>query len=355
MLHKNNIVRPPRVLEKLGQMTALRDTEALEHQLLKTLCGVLGVSYVSLYKTTRHHECVQALHHHRQTSVDINGLESVSEGVETVYTNVEMADDIAALMGNARLTGKSSAWNNGTDTLSVYPVLGIQNFCCYVVFRLDRELTDIDNAVLRGMLQVFGNYYQLLDESQRDRLTGLYNRHALEVNIERLWPLLNHTAPPPTVPPSTRRKPVDHSYWLAMVDIDHFKRINDTYGHIVGDEVLLLTSRLIANCFRMSDPMYRYGGEEFLVITSATDALAAHNAFERVRQTIEKHIFPQVGRLTISIGYALINTHYSAQEIIARADRSLYQAKHQGRNRCCSHEILQQQGVFNAPGLVAAE
>jgi diguanylate cyclase (GGDEF)-like protein len=337
----SNVIKLPPLLERLGSMTAIRDTELLEQSLLKTLGAVLGVSDVSLYKTDEYQRCVGVLNHHRSVVLDREGVERVTERIETIYQNVQVPAPELALMENVRLTHKPSTWHTGENTLVVLPLMNTRRLCGHIAFRKIRGMTDTENAIVQGVLEVYANYYSLLDDSQRDQLTGLYNRHALDTGIERMWPLLAQHGK--SQAPS-RRRTAEYDYWLAMLDIDHFKQVNDTHGHVVGDEILLLVSRMVADCFRKSDLIYRYGGEEFLIITSAASEADVLDVMERVRLRIEGHRFPQVGQVTVSLGVARIDAQYSAQEIIARADRTLYQAKRDGRNRTYCHDLLQSEG-----------
>lgn len=211
-----------------------------------------------------------------------------------------------------------------------------------------------EDATIRGVLEVFSNYYALLDISQRDRLTGLFNRQALESSFERIWRVLgrpDHF----TERQDGRRSLPGENYWLAVIDIDHFKSINDRFGHMVGDEILLLVSRLMSQTFRGSDLLYRYGGEEFVAIIAADNAKIARNVFERVRLAIEAHVFPQVERLTISIGYCQAVQDVLPVEVLSRADRSLYQAKQDGRNRTYSYHDLLAAGIFTEQACAEAE
>ncbi len=114
----------------------------------------------------------------------------------------------------------------------------------------------------------------------------------------------------------------------------------------MGDEILLLVSRLISSCFRKSDPVYRYGGEEFLVVAGAESLQAMHALFERVRSKVEMHYFPQVEKVTVSVGYTIIDPSLSPSENIGRADRALYCAKEMGRNQVQSHGDLLQRGLI---------
>jgi len=336
-------LKMPLLLERLGSMTAIRDTELLEQSLLKTLGAELGVADLSLYKTDEYQRCMGVLNHHRSVLMERDGVERVTERIETVYQNVDIPADVVSLMDNVRLTHKPSHWTVRDSTLIVYPLLNGQRLCGHIVLRKPQPLSDTENAIVHGVLEVYANYHSLLDDSQRDRLTGLYNRNALETGVERMWPLLAQHGR--TQSPS-RRRTAEYDYWLAMLDIDHFKRVNDNHGHVVGDEILLLVSRMVADCFRKGDLVYRYGGEEFLAITSAASEADVLDVMDRVRLRVEGHRFPQVGHITISIGVARVDPQHSAQEIIARADRTLYQAKRDGRNRTYCYELLRAEGVL---------
>jgi len=147
-------------------------------------------------------------------------------------------------------------------------------------------------------------------------------------------------------PPDERRQSVtqdsagDAGFWLVMLDIDHFKRVNDTFGHLIGDEVLLLLARLMRQTFRIHDQLYRFGAEEFVVLMRCPHAEQAHNALERLRQACEIHLFSQVGHITVSIGFTQVRHGDSPSSAIERADRAVYYAKEHGRNQVCGFEEL---------------
>ena len=124
-----------------------------------------------------------------------------------------------------------------------------------------------------------------------------------------------------------------------MIDIDHFKRINDTLGHPTGDEVLHLVGRtLSANC-RVLDTVARWGGEEFTAIIANVDEVLLRSVAEKLRTMVECSTLPLLEenriRVTVSIGGALAKTNETAMELMARVDEMLYAAKHAGRNRVC--------------------
>jgi two-component system cell cycle response regulator len=129
------------------------------------------------------------------------------------------------------------------------------------------------------------------------------------------------------------------SFGLILVDIDHFKNINDTYGHLCGDEVLQAVTRRMKECVRPYDTVGRYGGEEFLIIASAADATGTMALAERIRAVVElKPVVTQGSevRVTASLGAAVSTSAQGSdpQVLLRLADRALYSAKDKGRNRC---------------------
>ncbi|WP_300302388.1 GGDEF domain-containing protein [Anaerosolibacter sp.] len=120
---------------------------------------------------------------------------------------------------------------------------------------------------------------------------------------------------------------------LVMFDIDHFKKVNDTYGHDIGDSVLKELSNLVQNHIRQSDMLARIGGEEFAVVAPETDGESAVLLSEKIRKIVEEHDFMHVGKITISLGVTQFTQGDSSDSIYKRADIALYKAKNNGRNR----------------------
>lgn len=337
--------RLPGLLGKLGKMTSIRDTEVLEQSLLRTLGPLLGVLDTSLYRTDEQQHMARVINYHRSKVIEADGVARMVERVEEVSRLNDLPPEVIALTDNVRLLGKPCTRKLDQELLVAYPLFGGNDVCGYFVFQRDREVQATEDAMIRGVLEVFSNYYALLDISQRDRLTGLFNRQALESSFDRIWRALgrpDHFAERE----NGRRSSPGENYWLAVIDIDHFKSINDRFGHMVGDEILLLASRLMIATFRGSDLLYRYGGEEFVAIIAAENAAIARNVFERVRLAIEAHVFPRIDKLTVSIGYSQVSLDILPVEVLSRADRSLYQAKQDGRNRVYAYQELVESGVF---------
>jgi diguanylate cyclase (GGDEF)-like protein len=196
--------------------------------------------------------------------------------------------------------------------------------------------------VIEGVLGVYRNYQSLLDYSERDSLTGLLNRKTFD---EKFSKMVVGSIPENQIDNERRRHGGVQGQWLAVVDIDHFKRVNDQFGHLYGDEVLILIANLLRVSFRSQDRMFRFGGEEFVILLRSTTREEAQEIFERFRGNVEKHDFPQVGQVTVSVGFACIKGE-TPVVILGHADRALYYAKANGRNRVCNYEELVSSGLL---------
>jgi diguanylate cyclase (GGDEF)-like protein len=202
-----------------------------------------------------------------------------------------------------------------------------------------------------SILRIFRNFENLLDYSERDTLTGLLNRKTFDESFLRLNAPPGQRAGLVMLPDAAgqRRHQSDASLWLGVIDIDHFKRVNDGYGHLIGDEVLLLLSRLMRSSFRFHDRLYRFGGEEFVVLMRVSQDEDAAHAFERLRHNVESYVFPRVGHITVSVGFTEVRPGDSPSAAFERADKAVYYAKQNGRNQVASH------GDLIARGLLADE
>ena len=201
--------------------------------------------------------------------------------------------------------------------------------------------------VLKGVFLVYQNYQSLLDYSERDALTGLFNRKTFDEQFARnALPGLSSSKPQAAesmiseeVSPTS--EPVQN--WLAVVDIDHFKQVNDRFGHLYGDEVLILVANILRSSFRSHDRIFRFGGEEFVVLLRNTTLSKAHKVFNRFREAVQEYHFPQVGNVTVSLGF-VGTSRGSPVEILGQADQALYYAKEHGRNQVRFYEDLVSSG-----------
>jgi diguanylate cyclase (GGDEF)-like protein len=206
-------------------------------------------------------------------------------------------------------------------------------------------LTEDQYEVVDSILQTYINLVGLLDYGEKDALTELLNRKTFD------GAFFKATAQQPvdtSAPDGLERRVTAPAggVWLAMLDIDHFKRVNDTYGHLIGDEVLLLLARLMRANFRFHDQLYRFGGEEFVVLMRCDAVEHAHAALERLRERVQAYAFPQVGSITVSIGFSALLPNDTPSGAFGRADKAVYHAKENGRNQVCSYQALVASGAL---------
>lgn len=159
---------------------------------------------------------------------------------------------------------------------------------------------------------------RLRELSEKDPLTMIANRRSFFASLENEM---------------KKAKRFKRALSLLMIDVDHFKEINDRYGHNCGDEVLKTTAEIMGSMIRHIDVLARHGGEEFVVLISETELEGASALANRMRVAIEAHSFPDVGRVTISAGVAAYESGDSVTNFIEKADKALYEAKRNGRNR----------------------
>lgn len=207
--------------------------------------------------------------------------------------------------------------------------------------------TEPDIRVLDSLTKIYHNYVSLLVDNQRDTLTGLLNRKTFDDRIMKLVEIKRNETHA-EVYKNERRRNSTKRFWLGIYDIDFFKRINDGYGHVFGDEVLIIISRLINEFFRADDLKFRFGGEEFITVVIADDTRQAFEIFERFRKKIESHNFPQVGKVTVSIGIVEITGYEMATAFVGSADKALYYAKEHGRNMTCVYSELVKEGLVKS-------
>ncbi|MEP7262288.1 MAG: GGDEF domain-containing protein [Usitatibacter sp.] len=189
-------------------------------------------------------------------------------------------------------------------------------------------------AALSDFVTIVARYYERLVDAETDPLTRLSNRRVFHSHVDaglRRW--------------TASGRP----HYFAVLDIDYFKRINDGFGHLYGDEILVLFANLMRQTFRAGDLMYRFGGEEFVLIYGVETGKGGDATLERFRSAVESHQFPSVGQVTVSAGYTRISDAGTpAAILIDRADQAVYFAKALGRNRVCSWEDLVQSGEISA-------
>ncbi|WP_417775891.1 diguanylate cyclase [Stutzerimonas xanthomarina] len=212
------------------------------------------------------------------------------------------------------ITGLEDFMYQNTTLMPLKALNGSIEQVCLIIY----DVTDV--ATNRRQLQAANQELQRL--SSTDRLTGLFNRGHWEEMLRQDY---------------ARHRRYERNAALVMFDIDHFKKINDSYGHQAGDAVIQQTAELVRQSMRDADIAGRYGGEEFVVLLPDTDSEGALTFAERLRQSIEAHEVVHDGhsiRFTVSLGIADLSEPTSGYaQLIERADNALYSSKAAGRNQ----------------------
>ena len=244
----------------------------------------------------------------------------------------------------AALSSRQTQQSTTGGCTTVFPMQAAAGSAGVLEVATETPLSAETQHVVSGILRLYGNFAGLLDYGERDSLTSLLNRKTfdgafLKASIEQQQ--LNNKMDDELCSQEDRRVAISAgSYWLAMIDIDHFKRVNDNFGHLIGDEVLLLLARLMRSHFRFHDRLYRFGGEEFVALMRCQGEEQAAQVLERLRGMTEEYPFPQVGTITISVGFTEIRAGDAPSDAFERADQAVYYAKEHGRNQVCSFSAL---------------
>lgn len=198
-----------------------------------------------------------------------------------------------------------------------------------IAFTREQRFTESELEQIEGLLGILVyplrnalDYWDALRQALIDPLTGLGNRGALDESLNHQWQMAQR---------------YDQHFSILMIDIDHFKKVNDSYGHDIGDQVLKGVATCINSTTRQTDQTYRYGGEEFTVILNKSQPLGASIIAERIRENISSLYFTdgRGGTITtsVSIGGSHSSLHKTVSDLIKSADKSLYAAKTAGRDR----------------------
>ena len=324
-----------RVVEHLADLTGFRDRDVLDVTLVGALKDVLRPLIVAIYRCVGEEGAQRWLTRAHLCAGDSAATaDPLWAEPSTLPPLVDHPDRLSCLLRQEAFTVE------GSPAVSYFPLATDRVPVGVVEIHTQQELNSEEVRLVCSILRLYRNYQGLLDYSERDTLTGLLNRKTFDESFLRV-------AAPPPAPAAhqlghggIRRHGPSGSSWMGVLDIDHFKRVNDNFGHLIGDEVLLLLSRLMRSTFRFQDHLYRFGGEEFLVLMRCSDQNDASSAFERLRDNVERYAFPQVGRITVSAGFTELRAGDSPSSAFERADKAVYYAKQNGRNQVCHHAEL---------------
>ena len=329
------------ILQNLVEMTGHRDHLRLEVSVLSTLQKLSSITEVRALEIFTD---AGVPHVRPRTWVEDSGQLVSTDSEAAADPRRESLDHYPALR-DCIAKKESSAVSSPRKGCHVLwlPVWMHDKVSTCLEITQSRPLSAHKRDVIKGVFQVYQNYQSLLDYSERDALTGLFNRKTFDEQFSRH--AMNGL--------DSRSSAISESFavedgaagdepvqqWLAVVDIDHFKQVNDRFGHLYGDEVLILIANILRSSFRSHDRIFRFGGEEFVVLLRSTTLSTAHKVFNRFRLAVQEYHFPQVGQVTVSLGF-VSTAQGSPVEILGQADQALYYAKEHGRNEVCFYDDL---------------
>lgn len=325
------------LLDSVAKLTEQRDQRSLEVCLIKTMSELISAETFTLYKI-QHHNGAQKL----KTVVSVNATRIYADEPENdagrpSLVEIEKDKGFVDCLKTGKITASECPGESSIRT--IYPVYSANDIIGFLTVNSEKT-SPRDQEIISSFLSIYRNYLSLINDNEHDTLTGLLNRKTFDAKISKIIASQR----------GAHRRTTDKSgtYCLAVLDIDHFKRVNDQFGHLYGDEVLLLFSRIMNKTFRDSDLLFRFGGEEFVVVLKDADLDLATIALERFRKAVESFEFPQVGSVTVSIGVVQIGGDDIPATLTDRADQALYYAKNNGRNQIQAYEKLLAEGKLTA-------
>lgn len=236
--------------------------------------------------------------------------------VSIVYLHRRLNKIVKGLKSLEPLKGKFTPLK--VDTKEQDEIWAIQNSFNEMAEKLQKSHDKLKSYNKKLKEEVYKRTIELEKISITDRLTGLYNRHKLDKVLENEF---------------KRAKRFDISFSLILLDMDDFKLVNDSFGHQVGDKVLVELSKLLLKNIRSIDVVGRWGGEEFLIIATQTELQGALVLANLIKKEIEKYKFTQVGTKTASFGVSTYKKGDSINKLISRTDLALYSSKEAGKNQ----------------------
>jgi diguanylate cyclase (GGDEF)-like protein len=327
------------LVDHLAELTGFRDRDVLDVTLVGALKDLLKPEVAAIYRNVGEPGGERWLTRARLGRGDVV---ATADPAWTDLDKLPRLDDLPARLECLRTQQVITLI--GPPYMTLFPVSTDREVVGVLELETAQPISRDDQRMVCSILRIYRNFQGLLDYSERDTLTGLLNRKTFDETFLKAA-VLPHAGDPPTtqsMPLDDARRPKDtrQRYWLGLIDIDHFKHVNDTFGHLIGDEVLLLLSRLMRSSFRFHDRLYRFGGEEFVVLMRCSSDADAALAFERLRANTEHYTFPQIGHITVSVGFTAVKATDTPSAAFERADKAVYHAKSHGRNRIASHAAL---------------
>lgn len=311
------------ILHHIENFTAQRDKELLAFSLLKSIRDILSPTRTSILTLNAQDEPTMEI--------------SLSNGdtCECRYHDVVLSDSTQASLDYI------NTWNldelikaHGEKYTSFHVLQHSRQQNQYLIISLDNKPSRSESYIIKGMLSIYSNFSSLLKDAQTDELTGLMNRKTFEESIVKLYQssafsdLLE-----------------SQSNWIAIIDLDHFKAINDTVGHLYGDEVLIHVSRVLRQTFRQDDMLFRFGGEEFVVLMRNLTHTECADLLNQFRINVQEIVMNDLDPITVSCGVCEFQNDTFHVTLMDQADQALYYSKQNGRNRVTFYNDIVEAGL----------
>ncbi len=319
------------------EISSHRDRNKLNGALINAINGLMQPTSITLYRCYRAKEwvvfaCAGTNQNNPENPIFVNNsyvpqwkfCKIVSEDIllEKCWKSQKMELQIS-------LDKQDKTKHNTRITIPVIQ----NNQTDYIIDISVPRLPKPDNLEIdKGLIKFFSNFTALLDYGETDLLTGMPNRQTFEKHFYELLDSRDNNNQPLLT--------AETNHWLALVDIDFFKTVNDTYGHMIGDEVLILLAQTLRSSFIFTDHIFRYGGEEFLILLQPCDSLTVAKTLDKLRVSISEKTFSRVGKITVSIGYTKLDGLDTPDSAVDRADEAMSYSKQHGRNLVSSYESL---------------
>ncbi|CCQ11747.1 GGDEF family protein [Pseudoalteromonas luteoviolacea B = ATCC 29581] len=319
------------LLNSVIKITKTRDIDSLEYSLISTIQEFIGCDEIAVYKD---------LAVPGELTLELSlSLKHISkrefEWGERKIIKEPSSELISCLQSACIITVQSSS---GIEKRWI--PINLHDRPVGAIEIVSKGLKSADQVLLNAFCRIFENYLTILHENERDKLTGLLNRQTFESKLKQLVEKQVLKQNRTVWTDDNRKKQQNACSWLAIMDIDHFKRVNDTYGHVCGDEVLLLLAQKMRHYFRASDLLFRFGGEEFVLVFEPTSLESIKSKMEGFMELIRTTHFPFVKTLTVSVGMSPISPYDFPINVLEQADKALYFAKDSGRDRLCFYDEL---------------
>jgi len=332
------------ILASVIEITGQRDLDSLEFSLVASLADMLPVSAISIFK--KHSEKIT------RSVEEVISLKIVNNGhakPDYQWSDTVKVVETDALTELCLVNSNSLSRPAENGYRNVFPITSDNVTIGSLCIDSGKDISD-KTELIENIIKIYGNYLTILTESELDKLTGLFNRRTFDRKLGRLLQTQSRKKELylATASNKERRESDTSSHaWLVVLDLDNFKTINDTYGHVYGDEILLTLSQKMKEFFRNTDLLFRFGGDEFVIVLEPVTYKNASLTLDSFRKMISEIEFPLIGKITISAGFATITEKDYAPTVLNRADKALYHAKKCGRNSVCNYEVLIEQGELS--------